>query len=100
MSEFRKRDQDVPEGILGEGYRKELKRQADRKEALSKTLAKYVSADTPIVFEAGCGHGHWLTSYASVCPDRLCIGIDLIASQNRESQCQKIQAEFASAVFY
>ena len=31
MSEFRERNQDVPEGILGEGYRKELKRQADRK---------------------------------------------------------------------
>ena len=89
MSEFRERDQDVPEGILGEGYRKELKRQADRKEALSKTLAKYVSVDTPIVFEAGCGHGHWLTSYASVCPDRLCIGIDLIAGRIEKANAKK-----------
>ncbi len=99
MSEFSKCDEDVSKGSLSEGYLKELKRQADRKDALSKTLAKYVSADTPIVFEAGCGHGHWLTSYASICPDWPCIGIDLIAGRIDKANAKKYKRNLPRLFF-
>lgn len=33
------------------------------------------------VWEVGCGHGHFLTAYAAAHPDRLCIGIDIIAER-------------------
>ena len=99
MSEFSKCDDGVSKGSLSEGYLKELKRQADRKDALSKTLAKYVSADTPIVFEAGCGHGHWLTSYASICPDWPCIGIDLIAGRIDKANAKKYKRNLPRLFF-
>ena len=99
MSEFSKFDEGVSNGSLSEGYLKELKRQADRKDALSKTLAKYVSADTPIVFEAGCGHGHWLTSYASICPDWPCIGIDLIAGRIDKANAKKYKRNLPRLFF-
>ena len=99
MSEFSKFDEGVSNGSLSEGYLKELKRQADRKDALSKTLAKYVPADTPIVFEAGCGHGHWLTSYASICPDWPCIGIDLIAGRIDKANAKKYKRNLPRLFF-
>lgn len=89
MSEFGESGIEASNGTLSEGHRKELKRQADRKEALSKTLAECVPSDAQIVFEAGCGHGHWLTSYASVHPEQACVGIDLIAGRIDKANAKK-----------
>ena len=49
---------------MPEGYLKELKRSEERKAEISKYLQEYFPDQAKIIFEAGCGHGHWLTSYA------------------------------------
>lgn len=66
---------------LPEGYLKELKRSEERKEAISKYLEQHLPDQAKMLFEAGCGHGHWLTSYAMENPKQLCLGIDLIAGR-------------------
>lgn len=66
---------------LPEGYLKELKRSEERKAEISKYFKKCMPAQAKILFEAGCGHGHWLTSYAMKNPKQFCLGIDLIAGR-------------------
>lgn len=66
---------------LPEGYLKELKRAEARKAEIAEHLQEWFSTKTKILFEAGCGHGHWLTSYAVANPEEKCLGIDLIAGR-------------------
>jgi tRNA (guanine-N7-)-methyltransferase len=50
--------------------------QASRRAELRSALAPVLSAvGTPLILEIGCGHGHFLTAYASVHPEQQCIGI-------------------------
>ena len=52
--------------------------QASRRAELRSALAPILPAvGTPLILEIGCGHGHFLTAYASVHPEQQCIGIDL-----------------------
>jgi tRNA (guanine-N7-)-methyltransferase len=52
--------------------------QASRRAELRSALASVLpAAGTPLILEIGCGHGHFLTAYASAHPEQQCIGIDL-----------------------
>tara|TARA_B100001769_G_C22069923_1_gene575860 strand:+ start:89 stop:754 length:666 start_codon:yes stop_codon:yes gene_type:complete len=74
---------------IPEGYLKELKRQEARKSELAQLLKEALKSEERIVFEAGCGHGHWLTSYAMKAPEHCCLGIDLIASRIAKANNKK-----------
>jgi tRNA (guanine-N7-)-methyltransferase len=53
-----------------------------RRAALIRQLELILpKAGTDFVWEVGSGHGHFLTAYASVNPERLCIGIDLVGER-------------------
>lgn len=66
---------------MPEGYLKELKRAEARKADISQQIQEWFPSEAKILFEAGCGHGHWLTSYAMEHPEQICLGIDLIAGR-------------------
>ena len=52
--------------------------QASRRTELRSAFASILPANgTPLILEIGCGHGHFLTAYASAHPEERCIGIDL-----------------------
>ena len=42
-----------------------------------------------IDFEIGCGHGHWLNTYAQLNPERVCLGIDLNTKRIEKSMHKK-----------
>lgn len=46
--------------------------------ALRGVLEEILPDEGPLVVEIGCGHGHWLTSYAVAHPDVFCLGIDVL----------------------
>ena len=48
-----------------------------RRESLREELETIIGADTHMVWEIGCGHGHFLTAYARAHPQEKCIGIDI-----------------------
>jgi tRNA (guanine-N7-)-methyltransferase len=52
-----------------------------RKEQRARVLANHLNdlipAGAPVVWEVGCGHGHFLTAYAVAHTKRLCVGIDI-----------------------
>ena len=67
-----------------------IKKEAEaRKNTLKETISFLQQATMPIVFEIGCGNGHYLTAYAQENPDKLCIGIDLLGHRLRCSNKKK-----------
>jgi tRNA (guanine-N7-)-methyltransferase len=75
---------------------------AQRRSALRAELALLPAAE-PIVWEVGCGHGHFLERYAAEHPSRVCVGVDLSseriaralrkAQRGRLTNCHFIRAE-------
>ena len=84
---------------LPEGYLKELKRSEERKEAISEYLEQHLPDQAKMLFEAGCGHGHWLTSYAMENPKQLCLGIDLIAGRVDKANKKKEKRDMENIHF-
>ncbi|MEO6992244.1 MAG: tRNA (guanosine(46)-N7)-methyltransferase TrmB [Lacunisphaera sp.] len=50
---------------------------AKRRSELRAQLGAILPQPRSIVLELGCGHGHFLASYAAEFPQKLCIGVDL-----------------------
>src|ERR1035438_5971729 len=48
-----------------------------RRQALQVWCAEHLPVRSRFVLEIGCGHGHFLTAYATAHPDELCVGITL-----------------------
>ena len=50
---------------------------AERRATLRAMLAILFPKPRPVVWEIGCGHGHFLTRYATVFAQKFCVGVDL-----------------------
>jgi tRNA (guanine-N7-)-methyltransferase len=61
---------------MGSSYEEILQEKLERKAYFSK-LCTETFFDKTITLEIGCGHGHFLTSYAHAHPEKTCIGVDL-----------------------
>ncbi len=70
---------------ISASYARELEKQKQRKATLKTECAAALGSADRILFEAGCGHGHWLTNYAVQNPQQNCVGIDLIAGRIRKA---------------
>ena len=66
----------------------EYQEEVVRRRSLVREFAHGVPAipDRPLVWELGCGHGHFLNAYAAAHPERLCIGVDLVAERVARAQ--------------
>lgn len=64
-----------------ERHRQAIETAYARREALRTQCAELFGAAKSLVFEMGCGHGHYLTAYAEAHPDELCVGIDLVTKR-------------------
>lgn len=56
-------------------------RQAARCAVLTAKLAELYPEPASIIFEIGCGHGHFLAAYAAAHPEILCLGVDLVTKR-------------------
>ena len=74
---------------ITEAHARELEKQRIRKEALQAECKSVLEGVDRILFEAGCGHGHWLTDYAEDTPGQMCIGIDLISLRIRKGLAKR-----------
>lgn len=70
-----------------EAYRVELERRKDAVRDFAAGLPTW--PDQKVVWEVGCGHGHFLNAYAEAHPDQLCIGIDLVGERVERSAKKK-----------
>jgi tRNA (guanine-N7-)-methyltransferase len=49
----------------------------DRRGGLRETVSQIPVAGAPFTWEVGCGHGHFLTAFATEHPNEYCLGIDI-----------------------
>ena len=85
---------------ITEAHARELEKQAARKAELVKTCSADLAGVDRILFEAGCGHGHWLTDYAEANPGMICAGIDLISWRVRKGNEKKAKRGLQNLHFY
>lgn len=69
---------------ISEAHARELEKQVARKQQLRELVDAELGGVERILFEAGCGHGHWLADYSRENPDITCVGIDLITWRIRK----------------
>lgn len=85
---------------ITEAHARELAKQAARKAELVATCQQDLGDCDRILFEAGCGHGHWLSDYAEANPDTICVGIDLISWRIRKGNDKKLKRGIENLHFY
>jgi tRNA (guanine-N7-)-methyltransferase len=65
-----------------------------RQTALAETLRGLVAPKLALVWEVGCGHGHFLTAFANAHRENLCIGVDIVRDRieraNRKANRAKL----------
>lgn len=81
-------------------HARELEKQRQRKDALLQECQSALSDCETLFFEAGCGHGHWLTEYAERHPGQICVGIDLIAQRIVKSKAKRDKRELKNLHFF
>jgi len=85
---------------ISESYARELAKQARRKGQLREQLERDLAGRESLLFEAGCGHGHWLASYAEAHPQTCCVGIDLISWRIRKCLDKRDKRGLHNLFFY
>jgi tRNA (guanine-N7-)-methyltransferase len=85
---------------ISEAHARELEKQKQRKVALQVDCAAALEGVDRILFEAGCGHGHWLTSYAEENPAQSCVGIDLISWRIRKGLDKRDKRQLKNLHFF
>jgi tRNA (guanine-N7-)-methyltransferase len=85
---------------ITEAHARELVKQAARKAELAAICQRDLGDCDRILFEAGCGHGHWLSDYAEANPDTICVGIDLISWRIRKGNDKKLKRGIDNLYFY
>ncbi len=70
----------------------ELKRKEARHYLLKKQLfGGSISIMEPITLELGCGHGHFLSTYAKAHPHEFCLGADIMNSRLLRAEKKRLQ---------
>ncbi len=85
---------------ITEAHARELEKQGRRKTELLDMISQQIGSIENIVFEAGCGHGHWLTEYAEIHPDECCVGIDLISWRIRKGTDKRDKRNLSNLHFF
>lgn len=64
--------------LAGESYRAQfLERIARRRSDLRAAVGAVLPSPRALVWEIGCGHGHFLVRYAEKFPEKYCLGVDV-----------------------
>jgi tRNA (guanine-N7-)-methyltransferase len=72
---------------------------AERREELRSILAEVVAPAARLVWEVGCGHGHFLTAYAKSHPAESCIGIDITSDRIERAERKRVRARLENLHF-
>lgn len=70
-----------------------------RRIALAEWFSKELTGVSEVVWEVGCGHGHFLNAYAAAHPNTLCIGIDIEKDRITRADKKKKRAKLANLHF-
>lgn len=71
----------------------------ERRRGLREGFATVLAGEPHFIWEVGCGHGHFLTAYAAVHPDQLCIGIDIESDRIKRARRKRDRARLSNLHF-
>lgn len=72
---------------------------AQRRAHLRVEVSALLPSPQPIVWEIGCGHGHFLVRYAELFPAKFCVGVDLILDRLERSDRKRDRAQLDNCHF-
>ncbi|HVU18848.1 MAG TPA: methyltransferase domain-containing protein [Candidatus Didemnitutus sp.] len=72
---------------------------ARRRAVLRTQVTDLLPPNRAIVWEVGCGHGHFLVRYASAHPEKFCVGIDLRLERLERSGRKRDRAQASNCHF-
>src|ERR1035437_8152451 len=82
------------------GYKPEfLATIAERRTALRAEQSRLFPSAQAIVWEIGCGHGHFLVRYPGLFPGKFCVGVDIILDRLERSGRKRDRAQLANCHF-
>jgi tRNA (guanine-N7-)-methyltransferase len=70
-----------------------------RRSDLREICRAFIKPEAKIVWEVGCGHGHFLTAYAKAHPETICVGIDLILDRINRAERKRERARLPNLRF-
>jgi len=70
-----------------------------RRHVLQAQLAAISPETSPMVWELGCGHGHFLTAYAQSHPEELCVGVDIVGERIERANRKRNRAHLNNLHF-
>lgn len=70
-----------------------------RRAALRAGLAALFPKPCTVIWEIGCGHGHFLARYAADFPEKFCVGVDLRRARIAKSQRKAGRARLVNCHF-
>ena len=85
---------------LTEKHARALAHRRERVRGLREEVGRDLAGAGRVVFEPGCGHGHWLADYAAAHPDRTCVGIDLVSKRIRKACAKAEKWELPNLLFF
>jgi tRNA (guanine-N7-)-methyltransferase len=71
-----------------------------RQAALAQASADFCAPPEPLVIELGCGHGHFLTAYATAHPRIRCLGVDRISLRIERALRKQGRHQLANLAFF
>ena len=66
---------------------------AQRRINLRREIETKIPPSKATVLEIGCGHGHFLTAYATAHPNSTCIGIDIASERIGRAERKRVRAK-------
>ncbi|HNC22823.1 MAG TPA: tRNA (guanosine(46)-N7)-methyltransferase TrmB [Opitutaceae bacterium] len=76
-----------------------IARVTQRRQNLKEQLASLFPKPTSIVWEVGCGHGHFLAAFAAAHPEQICVGVDISVDRIRRATRKRDRAKLANLHF-
>ena len=70
-----------------------------RRVLLAQLAAISPENSPPMVWELGCGHGHFLTAYAQSHPEELCVGVDIVGERIERASLKRNRAQLNNLHF-
>src|SRR5476651_2520217 len=70
-----------------------------RRAELCVQHARILPEKAHFVWEIGCGHGHFLASYAQAHPDKLCVGVDITGDRIERANRKRDRAKLTNLHF-
>lgn len=89
----------APDQAIPDGLRDAIERKGFRQQELRARMDPILSTAQHAVLEIGCGHGHWLTAYATAHPATTCIGLDIISQRVAKSQLKATKRQLNNLHF-